>query len=85
MNPTRRRILAASAGILATPALFTASSAQTTTFPSKPIRIVVPYPAGGQTYGIARSFGDFLARKLGQSVVVENKGGAGGDCWIGFV
>ena len=38
----------------------------------------MPYPAGGQTDGIARSFGDFLSRKLGQTVVVENKGGAGG-------
>ncbi len=77
MKTTRRGIIAAGAGILATPALFTSASAQGT-FPSKPIRIVVPYPAGGQTDGIARSFGDFLARKLGQSVVVENKGGAGG-------
>ncbi len=77
MNLTRRRIIAAGAGVLATPALFSTSSAQGT-FPSKPIRIIVPYPAGGQTDGIARSFGDFLSRKLGQSVVVENKGGAGG-------
>ncbi len=81
MNPTRRRIIAAGAGILATPALFTAATAQGT-FPSKPIRIVVPYPAGGQTDGIARSFGDFLSRKLGQSVVVENKGGAGGTIGV---
>ncbi|MDP1750730.1 MAG: tripartite tricarboxylate transporter substrate binding protein [Reyranella sp.] len=77
MNPTRRRIVASAAGVLAMPALFTTASAQTA-FPSKPIRIVVPYPAGGQTDGIARSFGDFLSRKLGQSVVVDNKGGAGG-------
>ena len=78
MNPTRRSIIAAGAGVLATPTLFTTASAQAG-FPSKPIRIVVPYPAGGQTDGIARSFGDYLARKLGQSVVVENKGGAGGS------
>ena len=81
MNPTRRRLIAASAGVLATPALFTSSSAQGA-FPSKPIRIVVPYPAGGQTDGIARSFGDFLSRKLGQSVVVDNKGGAGGTIGV---
>ena len=84
MNPTRRRIIAAGAGVLATPALFNTSSAQGA-FPSKPIRIVVPYPAGGQTDGIARSFGDFLSRKLGQSVVVENKGGAGGTIGVAEV
>jgi tripartite-type tricarboxylate transporter receptor subunit TctC len=45
----------------------------------------VPYPAGGQTDGIARSFGDFLSRKLGQPVVVENKGGAGGTIGVAEV
>ena len=77
MKTTRRRLIAASTSVLAAPAVFTRAWAQGA-FPSKPIRIVVPYPAGGQTDGIARSFGDFLSRKLGQSVVVENKGGAGG-------
>mgnify|MGYP006288437771 FL=1 len=77
MNTTRRRLFAAGAGVLAAPALFAPALAQGT-FPSKPIRIVVPYPAGGQTDGIARSFGEVLSRKLGQPVVVENKGGAGG-------
>ena len=84
MNSTRRRFIAGSAGLLAAPALFTNASAQGG-FPSKPIRIVVPYPAGGQTDGIARSFGDFLSRKLGQSVVVENKGGAGGTIGVAEV
>ncbi len=79
MKTTRRGIIAAGAGILATPALFTSAQGQSAaTFPNKPIRIIVPYPAGGQTDGIARSFGDFLGRKLGTTVVVENKGGAGG-------
>lgn len=77
LKPTRRRLIAASAGVLATPAVFSSSWSQNT-FPSKPIRIVVPYPAGGQTDGIARSYGDFLSRKLGVSVVIDNKGGAGG-------
>jgi len=84
VNSTRRRFIAGSAGLLAAPALFTNASAQGG-FPSKPIRIVVPYPAGGQTDGIARSFGDFLSRKLGQSVVVENKGGAGGTIGVAEV
>ncbi len=77
MNPTRRRLIVAGAGVLAAPALVSPSWAQGA-FPSKPIRIVVPYPAGGQTDGIARTFGEVLSRKLGQPVVVDNKGGAGG-------
>ena len=43
-----------------------------------PIRIIVPYPAGGQTDGIARAFGDYLARQVGRPVIIENKAGAGG-------
>ena len=84
MNSTRRRLIAGGVGALVAPALFTKASAQNS-FPSKPIRIVVPYPAGGQTDGIARSFGDFLSRRLGQSVVVENKGGAGGTIGVAEV
>ncbi len=38
----------------------------------------MPYPAGGQTDGIARAFGDYLARQLGKTVIIENKAGAGG-------
>jgi tripartite-type tricarboxylate transporter receptor subunit TctC len=73
---TRRSFIAAGASTLALPASHTSSSAQA--FPSKPIRIVVPYPAGGQTDGIGRVFGDFLTRQLGQPAVVENKAGGGG-------
>jgi len=78
LNTTRRRLIAATAGVLAMPALHSLAQAQGT-FPSKPIRIIVPYPAGGQTDGIARSYGEVLSRKLGQPVVVENKGGASGS------
>lgn len=77
-NPTRRGLIVAGAGVLAAPSIFTSAARAQAAFPNKPIRIVVPYPAGGQTDGIARVYGDFLARKLGTSVVVENKGGAGG-------
>lgn len=84
-TPTRRGLIVAGAGALAAPALFTPSARAQGTFPSKPIRIVVPYPAGGQTDGIARVYGEYLGRKLGTSVVVENKGGAGGTIGVAEV
>ena len=84
-TPTRRGLIVAGAGALAAPALFATSSRAQGAFPNKPIRILVPYPAGGQTDGIARVYGEYLGRKLGTSVVVENKGGAGGTIGVAEV
>jgi tripartite-type tricarboxylate transporter receptor subunit TctC len=72
----RRTFLAAGAAAAALPALTVEVSAQV--YPSRPIRIVVGYPAGGQADIIARTYGEYISRQLGQPVVVENKGGAGG-------
>ncbi len=47
-------------------------------YPSKPIKIVVPFPAGGSSDGTGRLIADKLGQVLKQSVVVDNKGGAGG-------
>ena len=47
-------------------------------YPDRPIKMVVPFPAGGPTDGMARIVSDRLSTVLGQSVVVENKGGGGG-------
>ncbi len=69
------RVLAApflAACILATGA----ASAQT--YPSRPITLVVPYPPGGATDAIARIMQDSMSQSLGQQIVIENIGGAGG-------
>src|SRR5271154_1312846 len=68
------RIVAAMAGMLAVGGVASAQSA----FPSKPLHIYVPYSAGGGVDILARTLGDAVSRQWGQSVVVENRPGAGG-------
>jgi tripartite-type tricarboxylate transporter receptor subunit TctC len=68
---SRRSILAAGGALLAAPALGQS-------FPARPIRLVIPFPAGGPTDVYARFYADRMTRELGQPVVTENRGGAGG-------
>jgi tripartite-type tricarboxylate transporter receptor subunit TctC len=55
------------------------------TWPSKPIRFVVPYPAGGGTDYVARLIGERLSKSVGQPVVVDNKSGAAGGIGVAEV
>jgi tripartite-type tricarboxylate transporter receptor subunit TctC len=55
-----------------------AAWAQPAPFPSKPIKLVVPFTAGSGTDIVARAIGDAMAKGLGQPVIIENKPGAGG-------
>jgi tripartite-type tricarboxylate transporter receptor subunit TctC len=76
---TRRRTLGSAAAALVTGALGLASPAfAQADYPNKPITLVVGYPPGGSTDLTARTVGTELAKRLGQPVVVENLGGAGG-------
>src|SRR5262245_4887643 len=73
---TRRSLLHSTAAALGAASLGGIANAQV--WPSKGIRIVCGFPAGGYTDLITRAFGEHLASRLGQTVIVENKAGAGG-------
>src|SRR5229473_3482734 len=62
---------------LAAAASATAPAAQAQAFPTKPVRLIVPYPAGGATDFFARTVFTRMSESLGQQVVVENRPGAG--------
>jgi tripartite-type tricarboxylate transporter receptor subunit TctC len=53
-----------------------AIAAQAQTYPLRPIRLIVPYPAAGPNDMLARTINDPLGRRLGQSVIIDNRGGA---------
>jgi tripartite-type tricarboxylate transporter receptor subunit TctC len=74
----RRRALAAALACVFV-SLLSPSAAWSQAWPSKTVKIVVPYPAGGGTDVMARFLAQKFSEMWGQSVVVENKGGAGGN------
>jgi tripartite-type tricarboxylate transporter receptor subunit TctC len=76
---TVRSILAATLAALAV------SSAQAQSWPSKPIRVIIPFPAGGSSDIVGRAIGGKFQEYLGQPAVVENKPGANGSIAAEFV
>ena len=60
-------------------ALVAASGASAQSYPSRPVRVIVPFPAGGAVDVLARMVGTKLSESLGQPVIIENKPGAGGN------
>jgi tripartite-type tricarboxylate transporter receptor subunit TctC len=75
------KAIALAFAVLATAAF----GASADSYPSRVITLVVPYPAGGPTDTIARILADRLAKPLGQAVIIENVGGAGGSIGVGKV
>ncbi|HBP29988.1 MAG: Bug family tripartite tricarboxylate transporter substrate binding protein [Advenella sp.] len=62
-----------------------APAANAASWPTKPLRLIVPYTAGGPTDGVARLIAQHLEENLGQAVVVQNRPGAGGAVGVGEV
>jgi tripartite-type tricarboxylate transporter receptor subunit TctC len=77
MTFPRRRFLQLAAGAAALPAV--PRIAQADTYPSRPVRIIVGFAAGGATDIQARLMGQWLSDRLGQQFIVENRGGASGN------
>lgn len=74
----RRHFIAAGTAAAAMPFVLRSASAQAA-WPTRQIRMICSYPAGGQTDLLARAFGEFISRQVGQTVVIENKAGASGS------
>src|SRR6266516_4981864 len=77
MRLPRRRLLHLATAVAALPLLLRLASAQT--YPSRPVRIVAAFAAGGGVDITARLIGQWISDRLGQSFVVENRPGAGGN------
>jgi tripartite-type tricarboxylate transporter receptor subunit TctC len=77
MKLPRRRFLHLATGVAALPAVSRIARAQA--YPSRPVRVVVGFPAGSTSDIVARLMGQWLSERLGQPFVIENRTGAGGN------
>src|SRR6478672_3353829 len=73
---SRRRFLHLATGAAALPTITRIATAQA--YPTRPVRIIVGFPAGSAPDVVARLIGQWLSERLGQSFVIENRTGAGG-------
>ena len=77
MKLSRHQFLHLAAGAAALPAVSRIARAQT--YPTRPVRLIVGFPAGGGTDVMARLMGQWLSERLGQPFVIENRPGAGSN------
>jgi tripartite-type tricarboxylate transporter receptor subunit TctC len=82
-SPTRRTLLHAGAAGIAL-ASFGARAQSASDWPTRPVTLVVPFPPGGGTDAFARPFGAQFAEQTGQTMVIDNRGGAGGTLGAGL-
>jgi tripartite-type tricarboxylate transporter receptor subunit TctC len=82
-HPMRRRLLGA-AGAAALALASPLALAQAAGWPSKPVTLIVPFPAGGGTDAFARPLAAALTKSLGRQFIIDNKGGAGGTLGAGI-
>ena len=74
-----RRIRRLLAGLTLAAATFASPAAFAQAWPTKPVTMVVPFAAGTSSDSLARGFAEFMGKELGQTIVIENRGGAGGN------
>ena len=77
MKLARRQFLHWASGAVAVPAVSRFAWAQA--YPTRPVRIIVPYPPGGAPDIVARLMGQWISDRLGQQFIIENRPGAGGN------
>jgi tripartite-type tricarboxylate transporter receptor subunit TctC len=77
MTPTRRRLFGAAIGTAALLGAAPPAQAQDVAYPTRPVRLVIAFPAGGSSDIIARLVADRLTQRIGQPVVAENRPGGG--------
>jgi tripartite-type tricarboxylate transporter receptor subunit TctC len=82
-RPHRRQFLHLAAGAAVLPGVSRIAWAQI--YPTRPITIVVPFPAGGGTDAVARTIADGMRTSLGQTVIIENLAGANGSVGVGRI
>jgi tripartite-type tricarboxylate transporter receptor subunit TctC len=75
--PHRRQLLHLAAGAVALPVVSRVARAQA--YPTRPVRLISAFPAGGPNEFIARPMAQWLSERLGQPFVIENRPGAGGN------
>jgi tripartite-type tricarboxylate transporter receptor subunit TctC len=78
MSKPRSRFAVLLAALIGAPAM-PAAPASAQDYPSRPITLIVPYAAGGGNDLMARAAAEKMSRTLGQQIVIENRGGAGGS------